>query len=104
MKNFEFPINFLIFPASRTYPNLVEVTENSSVLSRARMAAELGEAELLGEQQLLECYQNEQLEFVDDFVDIFCQVFHIHLVLYLIDWKTARAGTKEFPVRSVSCL
>jgi hypothetical protein len=33
------------------------------------------DSELLDEQQLLEFYQNEELEFLDDFVDVFIEVF-----------------------------
>uniref|UniRef100_A0A914HKU6 Ectopic P granules protein 5 homolog n=1 Tax=Globodera rostochiensis TaxID=31243 RepID=A0A914HKU6_GLORO len=54
------------------YPSLV--AKEAAAPSRAElMASATNEAELLSEQQLLEYYQNEQLEFVDDFVDVFVE-------------------------------
>ncbi|KAL3101091.1 hypothetical protein niasHS_001551 [Heterodera schachtii] len=58
----------------RLYPTIVVQEVEAAAPSRAELVdSGMDEAELLSEQQLLECYQNEQLEFVDDFVDVFVE-------------------------------
>lgn len=47
------------------YPSLKEIGDLQP------LSTEIGEAELLSEQQLLEFYHNDQLEIIDDFVDSF---------------------------------
>lgn len=54
----------------RKYPDLREVTR-IGVVKHQEITTDV---EVLSEVQLLEYYQNEQLEFVDDFVDVFIQV------------------------------
>ncbi|KAH7702312.1 CRE-EPG-5 protein, partial [Aphelenchoides avenae] len=54
------------------YPKLVAAGE-ATAPSRTRLIEVSGESELLSEGQLLEYYQNEQLDFVDDFVDVFIE-------------------------------
>uniref|UniRef100_A0A914C964 Ectopic P granules protein 5 homolog n=1 Tax=Acrobeloides nanus TaxID=290746 RepID=A0A914C964_9BILA len=53
----------------RKYPDLREVTR-IGVVKHQEITSDV---EVLSEVQLLEYYQNEQLEFVDDFVDVFIQ-------------------------------
>lgn len=50
------------------YPSLRETTTDHQLFS---------ESELLSEEQLLEYYKNDQLDFVDDFIDLFVQVSFI---------------------------
>lgn len=52
------------------YPTILE----SSAPNRIKLAEYSGECELLSEAQLLDFYKNEQLDFVDDFVDVFIEV------------------------------
>jgi len=54
-------------PEKVKYPEIHERTEMKSPSTTQY----LRESELLSEGQLLEYYQNEQLEFVDDFIDVF---------------------------------
>lgn len=49
------------------YPSLKEI-------GALPLSVEMGEAELLSEQQLLEFYYNDQLEIIDDFIDSFYEV------------------------------
>lgn len=56
-------------PEKIKYPEIHERTEVRSSVTLQY----LKESELLSEGQLLEYYQNEQLEFVDDFIDVFVE-------------------------------
>lgn len=74
------------------YPS---ISEEVSAPDCEKLAEFSKESTLLTESQLLEYYKNEQLDFVDDFVDIFIQVifstYRINkLVLFFIDFGLSK--------------
>lgn len=54
--------------------SIYPIISESTAPNRIKLAEFSGEAELLSEAQLLDYYKNEQLDFVDDFVDVFIEV------------------------------
>uniref|UniRef100_A0A914KIR0 Uncharacterized protein n=1 Tax=Meloidogyne incognita TaxID=6306 RepID=A0A914KIR0_MELIC len=82
----EFSINLHPIEVSQIeYPSLKEI-------GALPLSVEMGEAELLSEQQLLEFYYNDQLEIIDDFIDSFYESeLEPHYILYdlLIAYKNA---------------